>query len=280
MLCWCECDRHVRHPCAHHPRLAPWGLVGEEEEKGWTSQGADITGFERILPATNSIPRHVPSASSLAGPASHHRRHAKTTASCSFQAQFFLRLPWVSLSQPLVRTQETLLPQSWNICVRKEGISSFQGLCFACEPVLFCLWTSSIARFVNAWQKQTNSDLPWKWHVWKIMSKSMETMGEKLGHKTGYQLCTNWTNYSAGEVFCYCFISFGLLMVFFLFWLTKNCSREKSFIFFFNILAVLRVYLLIHLSSGPNEIYFLCFMENIQTFSWFNDILWSTFVNK
>lgn len=145
---------------------------------------------------------------------------------------------------------------------------------------LFCLWTSSIVRFVNAWQKQTNSDLPWKWHVWKIMSKSMETMGEKLGHKTGYQLCTNWSNYSAGEVFCYCFISFGLLMVFFLFWLTKNCSREKSFILFFNILAILRVYLLIHLSSAPNEIYFLCFIENIQTFSWFNAILWATFVNK
>lgn len=31
-----------------------------------------------------------------------------------------------------VRTQEALLPQSWNICLRKEGISSFQGLCYAC----------------------------------------------------------------------------------------------------------------------------------------------------
>lgn len=45
-----------------------------------------------------------------------------------------------------VRTQETLLPQSWNICLRKEGISSFQSLCFACAPVIAC--------FVNARQSK------------------------------------------------------------------------------------------------------------------------------
>ena len=47
----------------------------------------------------------------------------------------------------------------------------------------------------------------------------------------------------------------------------KNCSRENHLFSSSTFLPYLGSNVLSHLSLGPNEIYFLCFIENIQIFS-------------
>lgn len=192
---------------AHHQRLELWGLAREEGRGCWTSQGVlqmcSLTSqASRTLSATNRTPHRVMSCPhsvpgraclSLKSGALHTKElpHARPGSILSATALgFFISTPCENTGNPASPILK-YLPQEGRYIV-------FPG-------PLFCLWTSSIACFVNALQKQTNSDLPWKWHVQKIMPESIQTMGKTLGHKTRYELCTNWTKHSTREVFCSCF---------------------------------------------------------------------------
>jgi hypothetical protein len=90
--------------------------------------------------------------------------HIKTRPPARAKLNSFCNCPGFLFVSPLWEHRKPCFPNP------EISASGRKGYCLSRVPGL---WTNSTACFVNAPQKQTNSDLSCKWHVWKIMNRSI-----------------------------------------------------------------------------------------------------------
>lgn len=156
----CERDRG-NTPLCSSPKDGTVRVSGRKRGKAELPRELTSQASRELFPATNPTPRHVLSARMQSGqaclsPQKAHKNNCLLLAPGSGLSEtalgFFISTPCENTGNPASPILKYLSQEGRHIV--------FPG-------PLFRLGTCSIARFASAWQKQTNSDLPWKWHVLK-----------------------------------------------------------------------------------------------------------------